>query len=330
MMHAPHRWLLFMLAAIVPAFGSGAAAETASPITIALSSNSLAYGGLRIAQQLKLFDREGLAPRIVIMDSGSAATAALVGGSAEFSGAGPAEVIAARARGMPLVIATNVYHGAAAPLVLSSAVAKTLAATPASPLQDRYKALNGLTIAVPSATSALLAPIRNSAELEGAKAKFVYMAQPAMGAALQAGAIQGFVATAPFWTASVQSGDGVVWVDAPKGEVAAAAQPSSTAVLVTTTAYAEAHPDIIRRLRAVFTDVGAAIKQDPAAAFEALKAAYPQVDPSTLQLAFDHDAANWSQPVLTDADMQQEIRLLRQTVNLTNLDAVNPADLLAK
>ncbi len=316
--------------ALLPWATRPAQAQAPKPIVIALSSNSLAWGGLRIAEQLKLFEKNGLMPRIIVLDSGSAATAALIGGSADFAGSGPAEVIAARVRGLGIGIVTSLYRGFAAPIVLATSVADKLPVNAQAPLIERFKALNGLTIAVPSATSALLAPVRQSIEDAGAKARFVYLAQPTMPAALQAGAIQGFVASSPFWTLTVLNKTGVIWIDAPRGELPAKNSPASSAVLETTTAYASANPDIIRRVRAVFVDAAAAITQDLPGALQALTRAYPLVDAETLKIAFDHDAGNWTKPALSDADLMQEIALLRQATDIPGLDTLKPSDLFIK
>ena len=66
-------------------------------VAIALSSTSLAYGGLMIAEQAGLFPKHGLNPRIIKMDSGNAATSALIGGSVQFCSSGMEEVLAAHA-----------------------------------------------------------------------------------------------------------------------------------------------------------------------------------------------------------------------------------------
>ena len=326
-MHTPVR---AAAAVIVALTGSGLSAKAAEPlpVTIALSSNSLAYGGLRIAEQLGLFTKEGLAPRIVVLDSGSAATAALVSRSAEFASSGPAEVLAARARGLDIRIVLSVYHGYAAPIMLAQSVVDKLGLSPSAPLSVRYKALNGLTIAVPSATSALLAPVRTSAEDAGATVKFVYMAQPSMIAAMQTGAIQGYVASSPFWSAPLLNKSGMVWINAPRGELPAAHQPASSAVLEVMGATVAANAERIKRLRAVFDDVAQAIAKDPKSALEALQRAYPQTSLETLKLVFDQDAGNWSEPKLTTADVRQETALLKSSNDLPGLDTIRPDDVL--
>ncbi len=59
-----------------------------TPLTIAVSSSSLAYGSLKIAQQAGLFQKNGIDPKVIVMESGNAAITAVVAGSAAFSGAG--------------------------------------------------------------------------------------------------------------------------------------------------------------------------------------------------------------------------------------------------
>ena len=119
--------------------------------------------------------------KIFAMDSANAATAALIAGSAPVVLSGPGELVAAVARSQPVVLVADVYRGFGASLVLSNAVA----------------ARTGV----------------------GAKIRFTYMAQPAMVAALENGAVEGMIASAPFWGFPVARKAGVLWLSGPKGEL---------------------------------------------------------------------------------------------------------------
>ena len=313
--------------------GAGAAllasrprAEPMTAVTIALSSNSLAYGGLRIAQQLGLFAKHGLDAKIIVMDSGNAATAALVAGSVQFCSSGPGEVLSARARGLDVVLVTNLYRGTSAPVLLAKSVAEKLSVGLKAPVNERLKALDGLAIAVPSATSALLLPVKSSCEEVGSKPRFVYMAQPAMLAALEAGAIAGFIASSPFWVPPIRSGKGVIWIDAPHGELPERNAPTSVAGIEVLRSYAQANPDLVSRLRSVFTDVGSVISSQPDQALAALVKAYPGIDPETLKLAFSRDAVNWTQPKFTTADLEKEKSLLERSTDIPGVKTLNAAD----
>jgi len=351
----------FGLAAAMASWPAMAETELV-PVTVTVSSNSLAYGGLRMAEQAGLFQKNGLQPRVIVSESGNAAITAMLSGSADLSGAGPSEALAARVRGQHILLFTNLYHGLAGSLVLSKAAAAKLDDAAKGNVEQRVKALDGLracpgisaptslkqhntfsvlsvthrslirqralTIAEPSATSAYMHPIRSAAEAQNAKIHFVYMAQPAMVAALQAGVIDGMVAGAPFSLAPITSGFGVMWIDGPKADLPASLLPTSSACLQTTEAYARAHPDIIKRLSAVFTDLQVLVRDRPADAKAALAKAYGQLDQATIDHVFAAEAPNWAQPVFTVADIRQEIAIQVSSGALRGVEQIDPASVL--
>ena len=314
------------LLALAMAAGPARAAE--KPVTLAISSTTLAYGGLQIAQKAGLFEHHGLQPHIVVMDSGNAAISAVLGGSADFAAAGPGEALAARVRGRDIVLVLNLFRGLSGSLVLAKPVAQVSHAAPDGPIAARLKALDGLSIAEPSATSAYLTPYKSAAEAVGAKIRFVFMTQPAMVAALQVGAIQGMVAGAPFSLTAVTNGSGITWINGPKGELPAADQPASSATLQTSAEYARAHPDMVAALRAVFADLTRLIKDHPADARGFLAKGFPQMNAASLDAAFAESAGNWSDPVLSVEDVRQEIRIQKSLGTLAGVEAINPASML--
>ena len=85
----------------------------------------------------------------------------------------------------------------------------------------------------PSATSSFTASYKGSADKIGAKPAFVYMTQPAMVAALETGAIKGYIASAPFWGPSVARGSEVDWISAPRGELPQENVPRGSTVCLT-------------------------------------------------------------------------------------------------
>jgi len=316
-----------LLAALVIAasFIFPAAALADETVRIGISSNSLAYGGLRIAKQLGLFKENGIDAKITVLDSGSAATAALISDSTEFAGSGPGEALAARAKGIDIKIVANIYSGFPAPVVLSAKAVKKLSAAASASVAERFKALDQLSIAVPSATSALLSPVRESAKNEDAVPHFVYMAQPTMSAALQTGAIDGFVASSPYWVTSVLNRTGVVWLQTQHGELDSKFKPASAAVLQVRADYAAAHPKTVATMRAVFAELADRIRKDPDGAFRALIAAFPQVSADVLRVAFDSDSANWANPSFTADNVRQEISLLAATTPIDGLNDLDPS-----
>ena len=321
------RTLLGGLAACALARRAGAAEGT--PITLAVSSGSLAYGGLRIAGKAGLFEKNGITPTITVMDSGSAAMTAVLSGSIEFCSASLGEVLAARVRGQKIVLVANVYRGLSGSLVLAKPVAEKLGVPASAPLEAKLKAIGGLAIATPSATSSYTFPFRIAGQAAGALPHFVYMAQPAMVAALKTGAVQGIIAGAPFSTEVVASGVGVMWVNGPKKELPADVEPTSSAAVETSEAYAKSHPDVVARVRASFDALSRFIKEQPDEAERLLASAYPQLSAATISAIFHDDGPNWARPVMTVDDVRHEIMLQQKAGVLKGLENVDPASVLA-
>ena len=311
--------------ATAAAFARRSHAETApEELKVAVSSTSFVLGGAKIGQQAGLFARNGLQLSIVVMESGNAAMSALIGGSVPLAVTGPPEVLAARVRGQDMVIVANLYAGFAGSLVLGTEVAKRTGVAVKAPVQERLHALDGLIIAVPSATSVLLAPIKEGVARTGANARFTYMAQPTMPAALESGAIQGFVASFPFAGTPVLRGTGVIWIDGPGGELPPDLLPSSSSVLQSTNTYVAANRPTVRKLQQSIVDIAGFIEKDPAAAKKALAASYPQLSAQEIDFAFAQQWRNWTKPFLTAADMRQELKLLIASTQAPGLDRLDP------
>ena len=307
----------------------GQAAELQT-ITIPISSTSFATAGVRIAKELGLFEKNGLAAKIVVMDSANGATAALISGAAKVVQSGPGELVAARSRGQPVVAVADLYKGLSASLVLSADAVRRSGVGPAAAVDQRLKALDGVDIASPSATSSYTVAFRLAAEAAGAKIRFTYMAQPAMTAALQAGAIGGMISGAPFWSVPVASGAGVLWISGPRGDLPAQFMPASSVSLQTLESTARTDPAMIKQIRQVVADLGTEIKQHPERVAAAMTKLYPDVDQANLNLALSVEMANWSTRPFTAADMRHEIDFVRASgAPLPDLDSMEPASLLA-
>lgn len=316
-----------LVAAAVMALATSAKAAPLE-FSIGLGSASFATVAARIAGELGLFEKHGLAARFIVMDSASAATTALIASSVAGAVSGPGELVVAQARGQKVVAVANTYAGLSGSLVLSKAVADRLGVSPAAPVAERLKALEGLTIGVPSATGAYTVAFRSAARDVGANVRFAYMAQPAMVAALESGAIQGYVGGAPFWALPVVKGSGVLWISGPKAELPAANMPVSSSNLQIMRGYAEAHPDVARDLAAVFDDLGQALDTQPAAVKAIVARLYPDLDRPTLELLFAAESPAWKTKAPTTADMVREIAFVKLSgVTLPQADSLDPAGL---
>jgi ABC-type nitrate/sulfonate/bicarbonate transport system substrate-binding protein len=306
-----------------------AAAQTPREVTIGLSSTSLGTAAPRIAKELGLFTKYGIDPKFIVMESGNAAVAALVSRSVDYSVAGPGDFVMAKARGQNLVVLANSYNGLVATLVLAKAVADRLGVSPGAPVNERLRALDGLIIGSPSATSVVTTAFGGSAKAAGANIRFTYMSQQAMPAALESGAVQGYGASAPFWAFPVVKGVGVLWINGPKGEVPPEFAPSMSTQLQAAREFAEANRELTANMIAVLADFAHAIDERPADVKAALGRLYPNLDQPLIDLLFINESPAWKGSPLTIRDLAHEIAMVKATgVQMPQLDTLDPASML--
>jgi ABC-type nitrate/sulfonate/bicarbonate transport system substrate-binding protein len=303
-------------------------ARAAEQAVVTLSSTSYANAAIFMAEKLGLFAKHGVALKLVVVDSGSLAVSALLSGSAQYTASGVSDALAAAAHGQSLKLVANVYHGLSGSVIIGKAAAQRLGLSEKSPLDARRKALVGLSVAIPSATSSYVPPTVGAAMLAGGKPDLVYMAQPTMVAALQAGAVQAIMCGSPFWEPAVTGGFGSILLDGPAGEFPADDAPVSTTALITTGDHVRSDPAQVKAVQAALADLADLIRSDPQRAEAGLAQAYPKLDSATLTLGFKRNSANWAHPGFDAADVQHELAIMMKNRPMPGLNAVKPQDLL--
>jgi len=300
-----------LLGVAISSMTGSAISQELRKVSMSLAGQSMIAAVPRFAKELGLFEKRGLDVNFVTMDSANASATGLIAGSVQYAFSGPVELITAQARGRDVVTIANTYGGLGGSLVLSKIAADKLKVAANAPISERLKALNGLIIASPSATSAYTLSFKGAAASVGADIKFTYMAIPSMPSALESGAIQGYVASAPFWVQPLTNGKGVLWISGPKGELPAELRPRSTSVLLTLRETAKANPEITKSVAAVFSDFAEAIDKRPADVKAAVMKVFPNVDSRTLDILFETEAMAWKAKPLTATDISHEIAYVK-------------------
>lgn len=321
---------LWAFVGVVAAFGSQPGrAQQLTEVHIGIASGSVVANSLRVADELGLFKEQGLSSRFTMLENANSATTALISGSIEAAVSGPGELIVAQGRGQKVVVVANTYAGVGGSLVLAKSVADKLGVSPSAPISERLKALDGLVIASTTATSSYTVAYRLAAKAAGATIRFTYMTLPAMAAALEKGAIQGYIGGSPYWVPPVLNGTGVIWINGPKRELPFEHAPVHSADLQMMRAEAEKRPDLVRKLVAVNTALGRMIEEQPAAVKRAIVKIYPDLDIKTVDLLYEADAHAWKAAPLTAADMAHDIAFMKESgVNLPQIDQLDPAALI--
>ena len=308
-----------------------ACAQTRQPISIGVSSSSLGAASMRLANEMGLFQKHGLEPKFVIMDSGNTAAAALISRSVDVIQAGMGELVATQARGLKVVAVVNVYGRPSGTLVLAKGVADKLGISPNASVNERLKALEGLVIGATTATSSNTISLRAAAQRAGANFRTVYMGQAEMPAALESGAVQGLFSASPFWTFPTTRGTGVYWLSGPKGDLPADLSTSSASQVQMMRAFAEANPELVQRLRTIYDDFRKALSERPADVKIAIAKLYPDMDPKSIDVLYEGEASAWNAKVLTPEDVLKEINFMKASgMQLPGIDQIDTASALLK
>jgi ABC-type nitrate/sulfonate/bicarbonate transport system substrate-binding protein len=231
-----------------------------------------------IALKAGIFKKNGLNVKTVNAGTGALAVEALTGGSGQFVVTGSADLFSAAKSGQHLYILAKASSGLSTQIVLTSAGVKKTGLTASAPLAQRIKALNGLTIASPSAASSWTAQAAKAAATQGATIKFTYVQENSMAAAMQAGKIDGLVAAPPWSTEALYAKTGTLWLSGPAGTFPGGYAVSSYGdpLVATTKAYGDAHPQVAEDFAKSIVQAGALLKSEPTQAAAYVKqVAYP-------------------------------------------------------
>jgi ABC-type nitrate/sulfonate/bicarbonate transport system substrate-binding protein len=298
-------------------------------VTFGIPSASLGTALPRVTKEMGFFARNGIDPKFVFMDTANITTSAVVTGSVQMALAGPLELIAAQAKGLNVIAVATAYSGQANTLVLAKSVADKLGVSPSAPINERLKALDGLVLAGTSATNAASVAFNSAAKAVGANIRFTYMAQSAMPAALDSGAVQGFFASAPFWTFPATKGTGVVWIIGARKEIPSQFTPVNASLLIMMGDFAKSNPELVKGIVAAFAEFGNAVEKRPGDVKAAIVKLFPDVDAKSIDLFFSTESSAWKGKPPTAADMAREIDFLKTSgLPIPQLDKLDPAKMV--
>ena len=277
-----------------------------------------------------MFEKHGLIAKTTVMGAANTATTALISGSVDVAASGTGELVLAQGRGQKVIMVVNGYDGMPGTLVLSKAAAEKTKVSPTAPVAERLKALEGLVIATPSASSLYTSVLKGSAA--GVNVRITYIGTDAMPTALMSGAIDGYMAAGPTWAPPVVRGLASSGSAARRKNFRSNSAPSTAAACRSWRDFADANKDLMTKLIAVMADFVKATQERPADVKAAAFRAYPDVDAPTMDLLFSTEVGGWRTRKLTPDDMKHDIQLIKSqsAADLSQLDRIDPASLFYK
>ncbi|HEY4202853.1 MAG TPA: ABC transporter substrate-binding protein [Devosiaceae bacterium] len=130
-----------------------ASAEELTKVTMVGSGSGMVHMSIFLAEELGFFKEQGIDFESVDIPGGATAAAAVLSGDAQIMNGSPTNVINAQEHGQDLTCFGSNFVQFANGYVIQGDVAKKLGLTDATPVEDRLKALKGLTIGVTAAGS---------------------------------------------------------------------------------------------------------------------------------------------------------------------------------
>ena len=235
--------LLLVAATLLPA-GAGADA----PVTVRVATTPIELGAqVLYAQDQGFFKRAGVTVDVQLMDSGAAIAAAVASGALDIAQANLVSLATAHERSLPFVLIAPAGLYTAGSPTTSLVVAKSSTIKTGKDLENKTVAGNGLRNITQIGADAWMD--QNGGD--SAKMRFIEMPFPQMGAALAAGRIDAAVIAEPELSAAVAGGARIVGQP-----YTAIGKQFLIGGWFTTSAWAKAHPDEVKRFVSAIVEAG--------------------------------------------------------------------------
>lgn len=282
-----------LLAGLLAAWGLepmtvGRAEAAPVKVQMAQALDSLDFLALYLARHFNYFAEEGIDLEVVVMSGGGGPNIqAVISGNAQFTPTGVLTMLPAVRQDQPLLIVGALFNALAANVALRTEVAKAKSITAQSPLEQKYKALRGLTLGVtrPGAlTDHVMRYIVARAGLVAGKdvqLVGVGTGQAAL-AALEQAKVDGVVHLSPVPEQAVHNGTGVMLFNNSAGEIPELRDFLGLG-LVTTKDYASKNPEVVRKVNRALARAGRwVLDHKPAETAAILQRYIPGVQPEVL------------------------------------------------
>lgn len=286
-------------------------------MTIVQSVLTLSFAPSFIADAKGYYSEEGVDAKLVVVDGGAAANAALVGGSAQFAAQESASVPQLVQKGADVVAIQANVDTLTMNMVVRKDLAEKRGLSRNVPLEDRLRKLKGLKFGVTgpgAATDVYTRWYLRKVGLDPEKDATIISigGGPALAAALEQGQIDAFQLSPPTPEQVVAKGSAIPLINASRGDVPELKFPYE--VVSTTRKYLQEHPKIVRAVARANGRANNFIRKNPEESAKILQKYFGKIDPEILRQSL----VNIVPAVPTDGKMTKEgwdnlIRVLQET-----------------
>ena len=276
---------------LVTVLGAAFVARAQAPeeTTLAVPAFSLTFSSTFVAEELALWEKEGLRVKVSTV-AGVGAANAVLAGSVDFALTSAATLVRGGTRGQQLFAIAQLMDSAPTQIVLRKDVAEKAGLVADAPLAQRAQVLRGKRMAVDSVNSInhiLLKFVARKAGVDPEKDLTVTPMQPPnMIAALKSGAIDGISMSVPWPVMATRDGLTVTLVSVPRGDIPEMT-PFAFILLVTRPGFCDTKPSVCKKLVAGYQRSLGLIHDKPAEATAALRKKFDKIDPAVLADSFE-------------------------------------------
>ena len=295
------------------------ACAASEPVTlnIALGGYTFAFLPVLVAQAADLFARHNLKTSLIPTGGGTNTIAALLGGSVDVAAFPISDAILASTKGQHAVSFAPLMTQFASDAVISKTAAAKVGLTQDMPFKERMRRLKGLTLAVSTRGSGTDRLWRYMLSLGGldpnTDVTLTIIKVDQMYAALKAGQIDGYNATAPANNQSVADGT-AVWAARPSQGEVPGLEDFLYCTLAARPSFLKEKPEIAHRIVAALSEANDLIHADPDRAGKVLHdTLLTRMDTSVLQSTVaDQRPAFPKHMAMTEKMFEQNIAFMKR------------------
>jgi ABC-type nitrate/sulfonate/bicarbonate transport system substrate-binding protein len=281
--------ILLAIASAMPAV-SAAAAEMPklTDVVLANPSITISLSASYLAEDLGMFEKNGLKVKVVVIP-GVGATNAVISGSADFVEASSTSITRAAAHGQRLMVIAETSNRPSVEIVLRKSVAEAGNFDPRAPLDKRVALLRGHVIAVDGTGSLVdgyLLFMLKRAGIDPSGMQIPTMQPVNMLAAFQTGQIDGFAMPPPWPLVPVMQDKAVLVASGPNGDPSDLV-PFANSVIATRPATCQQRRPLCVAFGRSFVEAEAYLHDHPAAALAVVRKRFPTLDDKVLTAAFN-------------------------------------------
>ena len=255
--------------------------------SMVIAVNTLSFAPIFVAEKLGYYEDEGVDMQLILVEGTGPAIQALVGGSAEFAAVDSGGTVQPFEKGAPVMSIQANVNKMTMDFALSNDALEKTGITADTPIEEKFKAMEGLMIGITSPGAATDLFTRYYLNQAGLKPEvdtrlLAVGAGPSLSAALKSGQIDGFMLSPPAPQQLEAGGDAKIVISASTGEVPGLDNFPYEVINVTKT-FAEKDPETVRAVARALARANNLLIDDLDAAVDALAQHFDQVDPEILK-----------------------------------------------